>query len=216
MFCRGLVIEGASSTGKSTLLNELLRCDAYLDRGYSSSLVLSEHHTQRVLEPVQAKRALRVEDNVELLEDLLTWIERRAKRACEHDWEARERTNHRLAFVLERFHFTHVFHYDHVTWDHVVHIDQRLHELNTVLVVLTSSRAHMRERLNKRGPQWHQYMSSLGQTTENILDHYELQQQMLLEFVAKSSLPNLIFDTSNADPVRTAATICRMWLFDGP
>jgi len=43
----------------------------------------------------------------------------------------------RIPYVFERFHFTHVYHYSHINWDHVETIDRRLGKLNCKLCLLT-------------------------------------------------------------------------------
>ena len=58
---QGLILEGISGTGKSSVLRALLRHDFFVQKPFFSSLVLSEHHTQRVLEAIEKERAIKVE-----------------------------------------------------------------------------------------------------------------------------------------------------------
>jgi hypothetical protein len=52
------------------------------------------------------------------------FFEKVHERSSGMDWSARNRTNHRLPFLLERFHLAHVFH-DGLAWERVRSIDQR-------------------------------------------------------------------------------------------
>jgi ABC-type glutathione transport system ATPase component len=112
----GLILEGVSGSGKTTILQALLRSGRYLERGHLSSLVLTEHHTQRVLEPKQRREGLSVKDNVGLLRRHVETIGALEAHLRRTDWTARARTRHRVSYVLERFHLTHVCHYPHVAW----------------------------------------------------------------------------------------------------
>jgi len=210
--CSGLVIEGVSSSGKSTLLRSLLADERYLARGFASAIVLSEHHTQRVLEPIESGRGLTVTDNVRLLEEITRWLRQRSARALGHDWESRGRIAHRLAFVLERFHITHAFHYDHVSWTDVAHVDGELATLGTRLVVLTIGEAAIRARLESRGDAWQRYARTLGSTDTELVAHFLDQQSRLVELAERSRLPRLVLDATRLSPDAVREEVIRFWL----
>ena len=71
---KGLILEGVPGTGKTTLLKSMLRSRRYVDRSFLSTIVLSEHQTQRVLEAKEEEEGLDRHDNVALLESHLAYL----------------------------------------------------------------------------------------------------------------------------------------------
>lgn len=151
----GLILEGICGTGKTTMLQALLRSERFVQRSFHSSIVLSEHQTQRVLERKEMETGLAPEDNIGLLDEHVTYLESVRNRLDHMEWHQNNRTNMRVPYVLERFHFTHVCHYPPMTWEHVQPIDRRLSELNCKLCLLTIPDGLFRERIiSSRDSKW--------------------------------------------------------------
>ena len=74
-YVSGLAIEGIVGSGKSTLSYTVLSSDRCADRKFSSTIVVSEHHTQRVLEPKKGRWYLLSEDNLHLFDSHVMYIE---------------------------------------------------------------------------------------------------------------------------------------------
>ncbi len=160
----GLILEGVSGSGKTTILEALLRSERYLGRGHLSSLVLTEHQTQRVLEPKQRTKGLSVEDNVALLRRHVGTISALEAGLRGTGWSDRNRVRHRVCYVLERFHLTHVCHYPHVGWDDVEDLDRTLARLGCKLCLLTADRSVLEGRVTdgRDDLEWRTHLSSLG------------------------------------------------------
>jgi len=193
----GLILEGVCGTGKSTVFRALQQSERFSRRSFLSAIVLSEHQTQRVLERKEREVGLAVADNVGLLDQHVSYLEAVRDRLDQMEWCQNNRTNMRVPYILERFHFTHVYHYPHMTWEHVQPIDHRLSELNCKLCLLTISDALLQERIiDNRNAAWREYLSRYGQTDEEILQHYATQQQVLRDLCKRSEIDSLILDTS--------------------
>ena len=199
----GLILEGVSGSGKSTLLREILRCRTFVDREYRSAIVLTEHHTQRVLERKEQDGGLVTEDHLRLLRRHVGYVEGINRSLCSMDWRERNRVNMRVPYLFERFHLTHVAHYDYLAWQDVDKIDRRLARLNCRVCVLTIDVETMRERIiDRRDEGFRRYLNRFGSTEELILKHFTDQQHELLELARRSRLPSIELDSSKY-PIET-------------
>jgi hypothetical protein len=214
---RGVVIEGTVCAGKSTLLRALLAHPSYVNRPGLSSLVLTEHHTQRVLEGRGARASLTPADHMALLCDHLDYVAGlHARLSAMRAWRSERRQNPRLGVVLERFHLTHALAYEHLGWEHVEGVDARLAELGFALCLIVASPAELRRRLSEeRGAAWTAFLTEPGtrdhlppgSSWEARIDALLRQQDGYRALAARSRLPVLEIDTSHAAPADSAAAI---------
>ena len=117
---KGLILEGVPGTGKTTLLKSILRSPRYVDRSFLSTIVLSEHQTQRVLEAKEEEEGLNRHDNVALLEGHVTYVGGILRGLEGMPRCANGRTNNRVTY-----------HYPHVDWKDVAHIQGEGGQRNT-------------------------------------------------------------------------------------
>ncbi|MCF7818946.1 MAG: hypothetical protein K9M54_13800 [Kiritimatiellales bacterium] len=208
----GLILEGICGTGKSTILRSLQQSERFYRRSFLSAIVLSEHQTQRVLEQKEREVGLTTADNVGLLDQHVSYLEAVRDRLNQMQWCQNNRTNMRVPYVLERFHLTHVYHYPHMTWEHVQPIDRRLAGLNCKLCLLTIPDAVLRERIiANRNAAWREYLSKYGQTDEEILRYYATQQQLLRDLCGKSEIDTLVLDTSRISADDAVNQVLDFW-----
>lgn len=212
----GLILEGVCGAGKSAALQALQAAPAFQGRGFSSLLCLTEHHTQRVLEPLEESGELEKDDHLDLLGGIVDFLEGRRSLAARHDWSARGRTAHRFGFLLERFHLTHAVQYPHLDWSDLEKIDARLGELNCKLAILTVPPETLRDRLFSpaRDESWFAYLRTVAADDAGIVRHYVSQQEKLLELAAGSRLPGAVFDAARNSPAELAAQLLEFWLED--
>ena len=207
----GLIIEGICGTGKTTLVHALTKSAAFVQKSYPSSIVLSEHHTQRVLERKETVEGLTPGDNLELLEFYMQFFEKLHERSSQMDWSARNRTNHRVLFLLERFHFTHVFHYG-LTWEHVQSIDERLAKINCKLCMLEVDESNMEQRIIfERDSGWQKYIHQFGNSNTEIVDYYKKQQDLLLSLLLRTKLEWLKINTSETAVDEIVPQLIAFW-----
>ena len=208
----GLILEGICGSGKTTILRSILQSDRYRDRPFLSAVVLSEHHTQRVLERQENEAGLTPEDSVRLLDGHVSHLESLNERLARMDWLERNRTGMRVPYVFERFHFTHACHYPHVRWDHVEPIDRRLAALNCRVCVLTVPEERIHERIIAgRDAGWRDYLRRHGSSEDEIVDHYRMQQERLLELRRMSVLPVVVIDTTRSTADEAAERAIDFW-----
>ena len=222
MLLRGLIIEGVSCAGKSTLLRALLSHPSYLRRGGQSAVVLTEHHTQRVLEGAGLRRTLSVADNVNLLRSHVTYLAGLAGRLkAMRRWVDEDLPNPQLSAVLERFHLTHVLHYQHMAWADVSALDDELAELGFRHCLVVASAAELERRLSvERGARWGGYLVQdgvrgrlQGEPSVEAKAQYFVRQQDALRHLARCSrLPAVEIDTSDAPLESSVQTLIRLLL----
>jgi thymidylate kinase len=194
---KGLIIEGTAGTGKTSVLRGLLAHPAWTGRPQISSLVLSEHHTMRVLENKREHGTLTRQDHIGLLDNIVEMLAAFSRRLGSMDWARRNRKNHQLHFVLERFHLSHLFHYESLDWEDVAGIEERLGRMNAQLCILTVNDQAMQQRITGDSTkQWRKYLQSVGRSEAEIIAHFSLQQKKLLALCERTSLPVEVIDTS--------------------
>jgi ABC-type metal ion transport system, ATPase component len=150
MNIRGIILEGHSHAGKTSLLRALKRYHASDDNAESSIVVLGEHYSQ-VLQNVQGKlvrlsREQHLEllgSRVEMLKNLNDWAKYLGP------WRRKSRG---LFFILERFHLNHRAAFPDHDDAEIAKIEQRLCELGARCVLLTISPEFVKERIQSRNP----------------------------------------------------------------
>jgi thymidylate kinase len=208
----GLILEGICGTGKTTLLRALVQSARFTRKTFLSSIVLSEHQTQRVLERKEREQGLAVADNLTLLDQHVSCLESMHERLDQMPWRANNRTNMRVVFLLERFHLTHVYHYSYMSWDDVKGIDARLAKLNCKLCLLTMDNSIFKKRIiDSRDSAWREYLGRHGDSDDEILDHYRKQQEYLRRLCQKTALNVSVCDTTNMSVDETVGQVLDFW-----
>jgi len=208
----GLILEGISGTGKTTILQELVKARRFVSRDYPSSFILSEHHTQRVLEKKEHETGLKPEDNIALLDSHVSTVEMLDSRMKTMGWYKRGTVAMRIPYVFERFHLSHINHYHHLKWRHIRDVDERLAHLNCGICLLVMDEASIRERTLKRDNlEWGKYIKKVGDKDEKVIKYFMQQQEKLLELTRKSSLPSYVINTSRMSVKETVEIILDNW-----
>ena len=208
----GLIIEGISGSGKTTILREILKSNSFINKTYLSSLVLSEHQTQRILERKDREEGLSVLDNVRLLDQHISYIENLNAQLDQMQWCRNNQTNMRVPYILERFHFTHVYHYKHMEWADVQQIDDRLSAVNCKVCILTANADALKTRLlTGRDSAWMNYLKRYGETEDQIVEYFVQQQSLLIELSKKSQLETMLIATSGATLEDNVEIILDFW-----
>ena len=209
---RGLLLEGISGTGKSTLLRALLESPRFRSGPDLSTIVLTEHQTQRILEKKERDTGLTVSDNLGLLTHHIAYLESLQNRLDTMDWCRTDAVGMRVRFVLERFHLTHVYHYAHISWDMVRSIDRRLGDLSCGLCLITADEHVLSDRIfNNRDPEWMAYIERFGSSKSEILHHFLKQQDQILNLASKSILRTTVIDTGKKDVNEIVSEILDDW-----
>jgi hypothetical protein len=218
MLFSGVILEGVAGSGKTTALRGVLAAPAF--RSALSSIVLSEHHTQRVLESRGPRSSLEVDDNIGLLAAHASYLRGLHDRLSSMQaWREQSSVNPRLHVVIERFHLTHALSYAHLDWTHVNGLDAELAAMGFHLVLLTASEAVLRHRLALRHEQWGSFLTEAGQRRrlaalpdgERLVEYFMQQQAELLELATRSRLRQTCIDTSALSAAAVSQRISKLF-----
>ena len=203
---------GICGTGKTAVFRALIQSDRFVRKSFLSCIALSEHQTQRVLERKEREHGLVAADNISLLEQQVTYLESLGDRLNQMQWCHENRSNMRIPYILERFHFTHVYHYKHMRWEDVADIDSRLANLNCKLCLLTMDTSVLKHRIiTSRDAGWREYLKRYGDSDEEIVGHYVMQQKTLHRLCKQSKLETLIVDTTDSDIEKVVEQVLDFW-----
>lgn len=194
---QGIILEGISGTGKTSVFESLAKHEKIQLIPAKSKLILSEHHTQRILELEEQQGILTPQHHIELLDQLVAFMEQLNHRTTHRGWHSDHLQEQDLFFLFERFHLTHVFRFPSMNWSQVVAIDHRLKSLGTFLCLLTVNAETLEKRLfSRRNKCWLNYLKQYGASPSEIVDTLLNRQKVAQELTALSSLPTLVIDTS--------------------
>ena len=195
---KGIILEGISGTGKTSVFEALANHKKMQSIPAKSRLILSEHHTQRILELEEQKGILTPPHHIELLDQLVAFMEHLDHRTTHRGWHSEYVQEQDLFFLFERFHLTHVFRFPYMHWSQVVDIDHRLKPLGAVLCLLTVNGEILENRLfSRRHECWLNYLKQYGDSPSQIVETLMKRQKMAQELAVLSTLPTLVIDTSD-------------------
>lgn len=182
MHLRGLVIEGMSHSGKTSLLNALKILHA--NKYERSLIVLAEHYSQILqnkdgtfFRPTRGDHLKLLESKLAFLSELGSW----------GDYLGPARMQSRgIFFVFERFHLNHLHYYRN---SDISKIEANLLNCNAKTVLLTISDNEVESRLRTRDT------NSTDEEIREQADQYVLDQNRFIELTKSTGVPTLIINT---------------------
>ncbi len=204
----GLLVEGTSGVGKSSLIDALIRrhVAASAPRKIRSLLHLAQSHTYGPLARAEDAGTLTVEKNVAHLERIVGTIEwfQRCVQEHERPW----------AFALvDTLHLTHCVRPGVVTWPDVSAIDSRLAASGCKLLFLEATPDEIWNRgIAPRVEEQflRNYARKFGSTLDEIHAHFIREQEILLGHFERSAMPKLRLRADDPQTIQDAAF--RFWI----
>lgn len=195
MHLRGIILEGYSNSGKTSLLKALKLMHSQDESAERSLIVLGEHYSQ-VLNNVngefvsldRSEHLKLLQERVEMLKKLNEWVVGLGPFS---------RRSRGLFFVLERFHLNHRAAFSSTLSNEIETLEQNLVELGANCVLLTISNDIVKERIMSRDAGvWN------GKPSEEILKACkELidTQELLREHAKLSKVPTIEINTDSKE-----------------
>jgi thymidylate kinase len=191
---RGIILEGYSNAGKTSVLKSLKQLQVNDDYAERSVIVLSEHYSQ-VLHIVNGVlRTLNRNEHLQLLKDRVMMLKKL------NDW-SRElgqlQRSKGIFFILERFHLNHRVAFSDYLMREIEQLEAELLGLGARCALLTISPENAENRLKSRNPEeW------TGKTDKEIKEACEQlinTQKELRQQANDSIIPTIEINTDNKD-----------------
>lgn len=190
---RGIILEGCSNVGKTSVLKSLKQLHAS-DDTERSIIVLSEHYSQ-ILHKVNGELMwLSHEEHLQILKERVAMLK------TLNNWArviGHSKRSKGLFFILERFHLNHRVAFSHSISHEIKELEAQLFEMGARCTLLTLSPKNLEQRISSRKPhEWE------GKTLEEMKLACEslLEKQQEYRCQAKNSIiPTLEINTDNKD-----------------
>ena len=192
---RGLIIEGLSTSGKTSVLSALKRVHSRTPNIEKTMIAVSEHYSQVLHQDHGVLRSLKQEEHIELLNRHVDYLEQL------HNWIdslGHTKTSNGVFYILERFHLNHRHAFDINTG--IRTLEQRLSKLNARGVLLTLSPEVVESRfIESRGQDWKSYVMKDGCSVSETCQKFLNDQDRLLQCAEQSLIPTMEIRTDDAD-----------------
>ncbi|UKS29986.1 hypothetical protein LOZ80_14030 [Paenibacillus sp. HWE-109] len=192
---RGVIVEGMSTAGKTSVFKALKKLHNQLDNGVRTLLTISEHYSQVLHSNHGVLETMKKEEHIQLLRRHVDYLEQQSNWI---DSLGQMKSSHGIFFVLERFHVNHRAAFQDSL--EISQLENQLLKLNARCLLLTLSKEAVGPRFIKsRGVAWESYVLE-NHASESEACQKFLEEQEKLRMVAKQSLiPTLEINTDAAD-----------------
>jgi thymidylate kinase len=188
---RGIILEGQSCSGKTSIFNAIKRCHFAEDDSERNVIYLAEHYSQTLNFINGEFKNLSREENLQVLKDRISMLEHLNSYA--NSMGEHSRRSRGLFFVFERFHLNYAYCFQDMTSDEYLQLEYRLLNLNAQVVLSTISSTHAEQRLKHRATHTGELV------TDESIKKYMENQQRFLTIASKSSLPTMILNTDSLE-----------------
>lgn len=191
---RGIILEGYSNAGKTSVLNWLKQIQAIDYYAERSVVILSEHYTQ-VLHRVNGEiRSLNRLDHLHLLKERVMMLKKLSNWAMELQHLQRSKG---LFFILERFHLNHRVAFTHSLMEEIEQIEAELFGIGARCALLTVSLENAEKRLKSRNTS--EWLDKTGEERKMACDLLIEQQKEYRRQAKSSIIPTIEINTDARD-----------------
>lgn len=195
MNIRGVILEGYSNAGKTSVLKAIKQYQANEEEAELSVVILGEHYSQ-ILNNVQGEViSLSRDQHIELLRNRVDMLKKL------NDWANYlgpwKRKSRGLFFVLERFHLNHRVAFPEHDDTEINDIENQLINLGAKCILLTISKEVVEERIKSRNPS--EWLNKSELEIERACKELVDTQNNLRYEATKSILPTLEINTDKKE-----------------
>lgn len=200
---RGLVIEGLSTSGKTSLLSALKQAHTNAPNVERTLIVISEHYSQVLHSYHGVLHSMKRGEHIELLHRHVDYLEQL------HNWInslGLTKTSNGIFYIPERFHLNHLHAFG--SSKEIRSLDQRLANLNAHCVLLTLSPQVVESRyIESRGQDWNYLVMKEGLSVAHTCQKFLDDQDRLRQCASQSLVPTQEITTDDVDWDRYAQQV---------
>lgn len=200
---RGVIIEGLSTTGKTSVFSAIKRLHSQTTNGEKTMIAISEHYSQVLHSHHGVLKRMDKEEHIQLLNRHMDYLEQ------QYNWIdslGHTKSSNGIFFLLERFHLNHRAAFIHSSEIEV--LEKRLFGLNALCILLTLSQDAVEPRyIESRGEAWKSYVVGNYSTLTEACRKFSEDQENLRMYAKQSLIPTLEINTDEADWVSYAKQI---------
>ncbi|WP_419884579.1 DUF4515 domain-containing protein [Paenibacillus sp. B-A-8] len=193
---RGVILEGFSHAGKTSVLKALKQVHAQNESSERSIIVLSEHYSQ-VLNNVQGGlQRLNRDEHLQLLKERVNMLRQLNEWAAYLGPDASQ-ASRGIFFILERFHLNHRVAFPTELSHEIESLENELFNLGAKCVLLTVSSGNVEQRIQSRTP--HEWTNKTVEEIRNSADEFIQTQTELRKQSSLSILPTIEINTDKKE-----------------
>ncbi|MDQ0874360.1 hypothetical protein QFZ77_003019 [Paenibacillus sp. V4I3] len=192
---RGVIIEGLSTTGKSSVFSALKRLHSQTHNSEKTIIAISEHYSQILHSYQGVLRAMDKDEHIQLLNRHVDYFDQ------QYNWIdslGHTKPSNGVFYLLERFHINHRAAF--ITSAEIEMLENRLLRLNSHCVLLTLSEDAVKPRyIESRGDAWKSYVMKNHSSETEACQKFLEDQEKLRMHAKQSQIPTLEINTDEAD-----------------
>ncbi|QHW29644.1 hypothetical protein GZH47_01530 [Paenibacillus rhizovicinus] len=192
---RGIIIEGMSTVGKTSLFFAIKRLQSQTEHCEKTIIALSEHYSQVLHSYQGVLRSMDKDEHLSLLSRHVDYLER------QYDWIhslGHSKPSNGILFLFERFHANHRAAFE--VSPEIESLEKRLFKMNARCVLLTLSQDAVAPRfIESRGEAWKSYVMGNHTTVSEACHNFLEGQDKLRTCTKQSIIPTIEINTDEAD-----------------
>ncbi|TBL67989.1 hypothetical protein [Paenibacillus thalictri] len=192
---RGVIIEGLSTSGKSSVFSAIKRLHSQTQNGEKTIIAISEHYSQVLHSYQGVLKSMDKDEHIQLLHRHVDYLEQ------QFEWIAslgHTKASKGVFYLLERFNVNHRAAF--INSPEIEMLEKRLSRLNALCVVLILSQDAVEPRfIESRGEAWKSYVMENHSTVTEACQKFLEDQEKLLMCAKQSLIPTLEINTDEAD-----------------
>ncbi|MCZ8514968.1 hypothetical protein O9H85_21595 [Paenibacillus filicis] len=192
---RGVIIEGLSTAGKSSVFSAIKRLHSQTHNREKTIIAISEHYSQVLHSYQGVLRSMDKDEHIQLLNRHVDYLEQ------QYNWiDSLGHTKPSIGvfYLLERFHVNHRAAF--INSAEIEMLEKRLTRLNAHCVLLTLSQDAIEPRfIESRGEAWKSYVMENHLTVTEACQKFLEDQEKLRKCAKQSLIPTLEINTDEAD-----------------
>jgi thymidylate kinase len=193
---RGIILEGYSHAGKTSVLKALKLLHAQDESSERSIIVLSEHYSQLLNNVHGEFKCLSRDEHLHVLKERVDMLKQLNGWATYLGPDA-SRGSRGIFFILERFHLNHRAAFPSDSLYEIENIEKELLLLGAKCVLLTVSPENIEQRMQNRTP--HEWKNKTKNEIKKSADEFLHTQSELRKQSSLSILPTIEVNTDNKD-----------------